>query len=106
MALFTHLFVVFGNDDGQARTPPMGWRNWNQFQGDITQALIERQMVAMAERSREVVGLPGTRSLIDIGYSRAGLDDAWQACGSGVTNSKVGSFHSAAGIPLWNRTYC
>ena len=26
--------------DGLARTPPMGWRNWNFFQGNITQDIM------------------------------------------------------------------
>lgn len=39
-------------------------------------------------------------SLKDYGYTRVGLDDCWQACGTGVN----GSFHNAAGTPLINKT--
>ena len=35
-------------------------------------------------------------SLLELGYNRIGLDDAWQACGKGVN----GSFHDAHGTPL------
>lgn len=42
---------------------------------------------AMANRSRTVNGKP--MSLIDIGYLGVGLDDNWQACGTGVN----GTFH-------------
>jgi hypothetical protein len=36
------------------------------------------------------------RSLFDVGYTFANLDDGWQACGAGVN----GSFHDAEGFPL------
>ena len=38
----------------------------------------------------------GGRSLVDLGYVQANLDDAWQACGAGV----YGSFHDSHGNPL------
>lgn len=38
------------------------------------------------------------KSLLDVGYTRVGLDDNWQSCGEGVN----GSFHDAAGRPLIN----
>jgi len=87
--------------DGIAATPPMGWRNWNAFQGHIDQATMQDQMAALALRTRPVVGLNASKSsLLDVGYSRAGLDDNWQACGAGVR----GSFHDASGRPLVNRS--
>lgn len=39
-------------------------------------------------------------SLFDLGFVSVGLDDAWQACGTGYH----GSFHDARGNPLWNTT--
>jgi len=39
-------------------------------------------------------------SLSSLGYTRAGLDDAWQACGSGWNRS----FHRKDGLPLVNLT--
>ena len=102
----TVMQTTHASEDGQARTPPMGWRNWNFFQGAITQALMEENMAAMAARTRVAVGRQGKTSLIDLGFSRAGLDDAWQACGAGVKGpgAKVGSFHAKSGAPLWNTT--
>jgi alpha-galactosidase len=40
--------LVDGLDNGVARTPPMGWRNWNFFGGAITQDIMEQQFRAMA----------------------------------------------------------
>ena len=31
----------FGADNGLAKTPPMGWRSWNCFLGDISEAKIK-----------------------------------------------------------------
>ena len=53
-------------------------------------------MDLMRDRSRLVDGVP--TSLLDVGYSRVGLDDGWQACGAGIN----GSFHDAHGIPIVN----
>ena len=84
---------------GIAATPPMGWRNWNAFQGHIDQPTMHAQMAALTARTRRVVGLEELSSLADAGYARAGLDDNWQACGAGVG----GSFHDGAtGAPLVN----
>ena len=49
---------------------------------------------AMVSRKR------GGVSLLDVGYEHIGLDDYWQACGTGVS----GSFHNASGYPLVNTT--
>lgn len=96
---------------GGAATPPMGWRSWNVFEGAITQDIMEAQMAALADRSRLVAGFAadGTAapaSLADVGYVRAGLDDAWQACGAGVRGpgAHAGSFHDENGHPLVNKT--
>ena len=51
-------------------------------------------MDAIVDRSRVVNGTP--MSLHDLGYEFVGLDDGWQACGTGIN----GSFHDAAGRPL------
>jgi alpha-galactosidase len=39
-------------------------------------------------------------SLRELGFTNCGLDDNWQACGTGVK----GSFHAADGTPLVNTT--
>ena len=38
-------------------------------------------------------------SLAQLGYANIGLDDNWQACGSGIG----GSFHDATGRPVVNQ---
>ena len=55
-----------------------------------------QQVDALVDRSRLVSGKP--TSLLDLGYTSVGLDDAWQACGTGIN----GSFHDKDGNPLVN----
>ena len=50
---------------------------------------------AMAARTRLVDGKP--TSLVDLGYTHAGIDDGWQLCQSGP-NGK--GFHNATGFPI------
>ena len=61
----------------------------------VTQAKMEAAMEALAKKWDG-----GQQSLADLGYATAGLDDAWQACGTGVD----GSFHDRQGAPLVNTT--
>jgi alpha-galactosidase len=93
------LAVVNGIDNGIGRTPPRGWRSFNQFTDYINQSLIERQYAKLVERSRTVDGMK--MSLLDLGYVTAGIDDSWQACGSGPGG--VG-FHNKSGFPIVNET--
>ena len=86
--------TVTSIDNGLGLLPPMGWRSWNYFFGDINQTIMEQVMDAMASRSRMVDGKP--TSLLDLGYNNCGLDDGWQKCGAGV----YGSFHDAQGKPV------
>lgn len=100
MRVFASLFAVgsaLAADNGKAVTPPMGWRSWNCYGGDVTQDLMTGIMDRMADRKRTVDGTP--TSLVDLGYVDCGLDDNWQACGGGVQ----GSFHDADGNPLINK---
>ena len=60
----------------------------------VTQAKMETAMEALAKKRSD------GRSLADLGYATAGLDDAWQACGTGVDKS----FHDFLGKPLVNLT--
>jgi alpha-galactosidase len=83
-------------DNGLAPTPPMGWRNWNAYQGDIDDSVIRMAIDRMTSRKRLVDGMP--TSLSDLGYGRVGIDDNWQACGTGYK----GSFHAQDGTPLVN----
>jgi alpha-galactosidase len=79
---------------GLAETPPMGWRSWNSMGARVTQAKMELAMGALAKKRS------GGQSLASLGFATAGLDDAWQACGTGVD----GSFHDEMGAPLVNTT--
>ncbi|KAJ9460399.1 Alpha-galactosidase [Diplonema papillatum] len=85
-------------DNGYGLRPPMGWRSWNAYGLDITQDVMEATMDAMAAKPYSVDGVP--TSLVDLGYVSAGLDDAWQACGTGY----LGGFHDEDGNPLVNAT--
>ena len=66
-------------NDGAAQKPIMGWRSWNQWQSNADQRVMEASFDALVDRSRTVNGVPA--SLRDVGYSDAGIDDAWQLCG-------------------------
>ena len=76
-------------------------RSWNQFQSDIDQALITAHMDALADRSRMVNGAP--TSLADLGYSDAGIDDAWQLCGA-YGQEKLSYHDPVTGAPYVNTT--
>jgi alpha-galactosidase len=73
-------------------SPPMGWRTWNAYGGNVDQALMETVMDRMTE---EV--LDG-KSIKDLGFTDVGLDDNWQQCKTGVN----GSFHAPSGRPIVN----
>ena len=60
------------------------------------QTYMTRTMDALVR----VVDNASNTSLASLGYTHAGLDDFWQACGTGVN----GSFHDYAGDPLINLT--
>ena len=85
-------------DNGLARTPPRGFRSWNEFGPNINQNIMQEVMTAMVSRKRSVNGVP--TSLADLGYTDAGVDDAWQECHAGVN----GGYHRADGSPIVNAT--
>ncbi|KZF25420.1 glycoside hydrolase family 27 protein [Xylona heveae TC161] len=60
--------VSLGVDNGLARTPQMGWNNWNAFACDVSEELI----LGAADK---LVSL-GFR---DLGYTYVLLDDCWSA---------------------------
>jgi len=88
------LGVAIGADNGKAVTPPMGWRSWNCYGGNVNQKKMESIMDKMASKSRQVDGK--NMSMVDLGYNNCGLDDNWQQCGKGYLKS----FHDAQGNPL------
>eukprot|EP00927_Polykrikos_kofoidii_P061609 TRINITY_DN56443_c0_g1_i1.p1 TRINITY_DN56443_c0_g1~~TRINITY_DN56443_c0_g1_i1.p1 ORF type:complete len:462 (+),score=50.82 TRINITY_DN56443_c0_g1_i1:70-1386(+) len=87
-----------GLDNGLAPTPPMGWRSWNVYQGNIDDSVIRMAVDMASRRTRLVDGKP--TSLADLGFAHVGIDDNWQACGTGYK----GSFHLEDGTPLVNKT--
>ena len=86
--------AVVANDNGLALTPPMGWRSWNLFGENVNQSLMQSIMDGLTVKRN------GT-SLSDLGYSDAGLDDNWQACGSPSAAPGM-HYHDADGNPLVN----
>lgn len=63
-ALAGHALAV---NNGLARTPQMGWNNWNSLGCDVSQSLL-------IETSSKLVSL----GLRDLGYNYVVLDDCWQ----------------------------
>jgi len=68
------------------------------FAGRNNDATMRAMMHAFTDRSRSVDGKP--TSLADLGFVHVGIDDGWQACGTGYQ----GSFHAEDGTPLVNTT--
>lgn len=98
LAVALSLPVSIAIDNGLGLTPPMGWRSWNLYGGDVNQDLLEGIMDGMVSRARSVDGVP--TSLCDLGYCDVGLDDNWQLCGDYGTDDFT--YHSEDGIPLVN----
>eukprot|EP01047_Picozoa_sp_COSAG01_P002314 COSAG01_NODE_60_length_29981_cov_23.262533_39_plen_190_part_00 len=73
-----------------------GGRNCDQ--GDVDDAKIRATIDAITDSSR------GT-SLLKLGFRDVGVDDGWQACGTGAPlASGKKTFHSVTGAPLVNKT--
>jgi alpha-galactosidase len=88
-------------DDGLARTPPLGYRTWNDVHGNVNTTYIMRMVDAITSKKRLVDGEP--TSLLNLGFGRVGLDDGWQACGTGwAPPGRTPSFHAKDGTPLIN----
>ena len=90
--------LPLSNENGLARTPPLGWRSWNTFGADVNQSLIEGIMDGMVRKDRNVDGVP--TSLCDLGYCDVGLDDNWQKCSP--PGSVGARYHDPSGKPLVN----
>jgi len=88
---------AWANENGLAKTPPMGWRSWNLYGANVNQKLIEGIMDGMVKKSREVDGKP--TSLCDLGYCDVGLDDNWQDCKAGTGGNH---YHDSDGKPIVN----
>jgi len=90
--------IVLANDNGLAKTPPMGWRSWNLYGANVNQELITSIMDGMVRKDNTVDGVP--TSLCDLGYCDVGLDDNWQACGK--YGSEGYTYHQEDGSPVIN----
>jgi hypothetical protein len=76
-----------------SRKPPLGWSSWYALGEKVNQTAMEQTFRKLTNRSV----VPGdNRSLLDVGYTFANMDDGYQACGAGVN----GSFHDAEGYPI------
>ncbi|KAL7549780.1 hypothetical protein ACHAWF_017096, partial [Thalassiosira exigua] len=94
--------VATANDNGLALSPPMGWRSWNQYGPNVSQALLMSVMDGMADRSRlDQSGTP--TSLRDLGYKDVGLDDGWQHCNASAAAPGM-HYHDAEGRPIVDET--
>ena len=71
----------------------------------MTQQNIRDTVDAITDQSRGI-------SLLELGFSDVGVDDGWQACGTGVLLDNAtahcepfcASFHAADGTPLLNHS--
>jgi alpha-galactosidase len=54
-------------DNGQAKTPPMGWNSWNKFACNVSEELIKQIADAMVSTGMK-----------DAGYQYIVIDDCWQ----------------------------
>lgn len=73
MRAWAAVLVTFGPrteawDNGLALLPPLGWNSWNNFQCNVSSALIRAQADAMA-----------SLGLVSLGYEYVVIDDCWQA---------------------------
>jgi hypothetical protein len=86
--------------NGLAEKPPLGWRSWNAWGARVSQDNFKASMDAMAAKVWTVDGMKNV-SLIDVGYSSAGIDEGWEGCGQGVN----GTQHDAQGNPVVNSKF-
>ena len=94
--------LVSANDDGLALTPPMGWRSWNLYEGDIDQSKMTAIMHGMVQRHSRPDHTGQFVSLLDLGYCNVGLDDLWQDCHSAEAADGM-HYHDDQGRPLVNK---
>ncbi|HEX6527770.1 MAG TPA: glycosyl hydrolase family 28 protein [Streptosporangiaceae bacterium] len=53
-------------DNGLARTPPMGWNDWNAFKCNVSEQLVEQTAVAIHTNGMQAAG-----------YRYVNIDDCW-----------------------------
>jgi len=90
------------HDNGLALTPPLGWRSWNLYEGDVHQTQITSIMDGMLRHQRNRKDRLGNIvSLADLGYRDVGLDDTWQRCNSPDAAEGM-HYHDQYGNPIVN----
>ena len=98
--LLIAITTPLAKDNGLALLPPLGWRSWNLYAGNVNQSLIEGIMAGMVKRDPRYTVDGKPTSLCDLGYCDVGLDDNWQKCG---TYGPEGyTYHNEDGMPLVN----
>ena len=83
--------------NGEATTPPMGWRSWNAFGANIRNETFVQAISALTAKVWSVDGK--MVSLADVGYSRVGIDEGWENC-SGTAPDDGMRQHDALGFPM------
>lgn len=68
-------------NNGEALTPVMSWRSWNNYDWHINASVMLGIAKALVDTSRPIIGRPQGTSLRDLGYSTVGMDEGWAACG-------------------------
>jgi alpha-galactosidase len=74
-------------------TPALNARSWNSVRDAINQSFVISQINGL------ISPLSTGGTLSSFGYSSYGIDDGWEACGSGIN----GSFHDFDGYPMINK---
>merc|ERR1719174_3320119 len=87
-------------DDTIAKLPPMGWRSWEAFYGNVDEKKMMNIMRILTDRSRSVDGVP--TSLSDLGFTDVGLDSGFEDCFARTVGGKP-AFHDPQGRPIINK---
>jgi alpha-galactosidase len=88
-ALAMSVSSTHAGNNGQALTPPMSWRSWNNYDWNINSTIFTAIADALVDTSRAIVGRPTGTSLRDIGYATVGMDEGWASCGPFPTGQWV-----------------
>ena len=83
--------------NGEATTPPMGWRSWNAFGANIRNETFVQAISALTAKIWSVDGK--MVSFADVGYSRVGIDEGWENCSGTAPNDGMRQ-HDVLGFPM------
>ena len=104
---------ILSLDNGLARTPPMGYRSWNQMNVNVSFVGFTDVMDVFSSPLGDLfekAGLPFPKeldaksTLADLGYTDVAMDDGYQPKYSNETDAPGinGGFHTAEGEMLFN----